>query len=89
MPFIEKEFPHLAKRYWATYAFDHKVSATYAERLRTTMRALCDRYGIAYGYYGGVDEAEAIEEKFAGAEQLELSFEETALLGTQDGMAQE
>ena len=89
LPFIEKEFPHLAKRYWATYAFDHKVSATYAERLRTTMRALCDRYGIAYGYYGGVDEAEAIEEKFAGAEQLELSFEETALLGTQDGMAQE
>src|SRR5689334_3254728 len=56
MPFIEKEFPHLAKRYWATYAFDHKVSATYAERLRTTMRALCDRYGVAYGYYGGVDE---------------------------------
>src|SRR5262249_14816958 len=27
LPFIEKEFPHLARRYWATYAFDHKVSA--------------------------------------------------------------
>ena len=26
LPFIEQEFPHLAKRYRATYAFDHKVS---------------------------------------------------------------
>jgi len=34
LPFIEKEFPHLAKRYWATYAFDHKVSARYADGLR-------------------------------------------------------
>jgi hypothetical protein len=39
------------------------------------MRALCERYGIAYGHYGRVAEAEAIEEKFAGANQLELSFD--------------
>ena len=40
------------------------------------MRALCEKYGVAYGYYGRVAEAEAIEEKFAGAEQLELSLAE-------------
>jgi DNA repair photolyase len=72
LPFIEKEFPHLAKRYWATYAFDHKVSATYADGLREKMRALCERYGVAYGYYGRGAEAEAIEEKFAGATQLDF-----------------
>ncbi len=71
MPFIEKEFPHLAKRYWATYAFDHKVSSTYADGLRRRMRAICETYGVAYGYNGG-SEAEAIEEKFAGTEQLGL-----------------
>src|SRR5829696_4711593 len=37
LPFIEKEFPHLAKRYWATYAFDHKVSESYSEGLRQRM----------------------------------------------------
>ena len=26
LPFIEQEFPHLAKRYRATYAHDHNVS---------------------------------------------------------------
>jgi len=75
LPFIEKEFPHLARRYWATYAFDHKVSETYANGLRQRMRALCEKYGVAYGYYGRGAEAEAIEEKFAGGEQLELSFD--------------
>jgi len=44
------------------------------------MRGLCEKYGVAYGYYGRGAEEEAIEEKFAGAEQLELSFD--ALLGT-------
>ena len=49
LPFIEKEFPHLAKRYRATYAFDHQVSATYTDRLRETMRALCEKHGVGYG----------------------------------------
>src|SRR5262245_23097029 len=36
LPFIEKEFPHLARRYRATYANDHKVSDAYTEALRST-----------------------------------------------------
>jgi DNA repair photolyase len=74
LPFIEQEFPHLAKRYWATYAFDHKVSETYSEALKTQMRALCEKYGVPYGRHGATeareDESQVIEERFAGSEQL-------------------
>jgi len=52
LPFIEQEFPHLAKRYWATYAFDYRVSEGYRERLSALMRTLCDRHGVPYGYRG-------------------------------------
>ena len=81
LPFIEQEFPHLAKRYWATYAFDHKVSATYSEQLREKMRSICERHGMMYGRFSAANgqansesaqpaEAELIEERFAGSEQL-------------------
>jgi DNA repair photolyase len=74
LPFIDQEFPQFAKRYRATYAFDHKVSAAYSDGLRTTMRALCEKYGVAYGYYGRAPDGapEIIETRFAGSEQLEL-----------------
>ena len=76
LPFIEKEFPHLAKRYWATYAFDHKVSRAYSERLSKQMRALCAKYGITTGHYDRAPDSapEVIEQRFAGAEQLELEM---------------
>ncbi len=74
LPFIEQEFPHLAKRYWATYAFDHKVSATYSDQLKQRMRAICERHGVPYGLFSAANgpsaEAELIEERFAGSEQL-------------------
>jgi DNA repair photolyase len=50
LPFIEQEFPQLAKRYWATYAYDHRVSEGYSERLSALMRALCERHGVHYGH---------------------------------------
>src|SRR6476619_4111269 len=43
LPFIEQEFPHLAKRYHASYAYDHHVSESYSTTLRETMRALCEK----------------------------------------------
>jgi len=77
LPFIEKEFPHLAKRYQATYAFDDHVSAQYSETLRTRMRAICERHGVSYGHYGrgGKKEvyAEVAAQRFAG-EQLTFEF---------------
>ena len=77
LPFIEKEFPHLAKRYWATYANDHKVSEQYAEGLRRRMRALCEKYGVAYGSYDREPEGqkEIVEARLAGEEQLEFRFD--------------
>ncbi len=78
LPFIEQEFPHLAGRYRATYANDHKVSAAYSEALSATMRALCEKYDVAYGFYGrapdGPRTGELIASRFAGVEQLELEL---------------
>jgi DNA repair photolyase len=59
LPFIEQEFPHLAKRYWATYAYDHRVSEGYRERLSAFMQQLCERYGVYYGYRADDDEDQA------------------------------
>jgi DNA repair photolyase len=74
LPFIEQEFPHLAKRYWATYAFDHKVSATYSERLKKRVAGLCEKHGLPYGRWGAADEredeSELVAARFAGPEQL-------------------
>jgi DNA repair photolyase len=76
LPFIEKEFPHLAKRYHATYAHDHHVSEAYSERLREQMRALCEKHGVTYGRYGRApdDASKAIEERFVGSEQLDFTL---------------
>ncbi|HVX41398.1 MAG TPA: radical SAM protein [Gemmatimonadaceae bacterium] len=80
LPFIEREFPHLARRYRATYAFDHKVSESYSERLRELVGGLCEKHGVRFGRWGRNEkryEAEAIEERFAGAaasDQLNLEL---------------
>ena len=80
LPFIEQEFPHLAQRYWATYAFDHKVSETYASRLRERMSEICARHGIPTadgalprkrGSVGGDRRA------FANGEQLDFEWNES------------
>lgn len=74
LPFIEQEFPHLARRYWATYAFDHKVSATYSERLKKRVAEICQAHGVQYGRWRAGDEGEdhspLVEARFAGGDQL-------------------
>lgn len=45
LPFIEREYPHLAPRYEALYARNSPPSA-YAERVTSTVRELKGRYGI-------------------------------------------
>ena len=79
LPFIEQEFPHLAKRYRATYAFDHQVSETYTERLKKRMRALCEKHGVLYGRYGRSEGGDpsyeaAVEARFAGSDQLKFEL---------------
>lgn len=77
LPFIEREFPEHAKRYWATYAFDDKVSATYSDRLRKRMMSLCEKHGVAYGRYGRAQAdptEELVEARFAGSGQLSFTL---------------
>jgi DNA repair photolyase len=79
LPFIEQEFPHLAGRYHATYAYDHHVSESYSTALRETMRALCEKHGVAYGHFSrsGRSErhSEIAEQRFAGGDQLALDWD--------------
>jgi DNA repair photolyase len=75
LPFIEREFPRLAGRYRATYATDHHVSKEYSERLRTLMRALCERHGVRYGHASREWESRASSVARAVAEQLALELE--------------
>jgi DNA repair photolyase len=77
LPFIEQEFPHLAKRYWATYGASDKTSAEYSERLKIRMAELCGRYGVPFGHHGGSGEAEdqaseIVAQRFGGVDQLDL-----------------
>jgi DNA repair photolyase len=79
LPFIEQEFPHLAKRYRATYMFDHRVSESYSTTLKETIRVLCEKHGVAYGHNGGSDPKEVFAEltaqRFVGAEQLAFEWD--------------
>ena len=64
LPFIEQEFPHLAKRYRATYAYDHKVSETYSRSARRDdARAVREaRRGVRL-LSGAAKRTDAIEEQ--------------------------
>ena len=79
LPFIEQEFPHLAKRYQATYGSSDKTSAQYSTRLKVRMKELCDRYGVPFGHHGrsGKTEdsaAQVVAQRFAGADQLDFEL---------------
>jgi DNA repair photolyase len=73
LPFIEQEFPHLAKRYWATYAFDHKVSESYHTWLHDTMAELCAKHGIPFGHETDDEDAPASVRVLAEQFLLQLS----------------
>lgn len=49
LPFIEKEFPHLASRYRGTYEHSHHAGERYREGLRAYFSKVCARYGVAFG----------------------------------------
>jgi DNA repair photolyase len=79
LPFIEQEFPHLAKRYWATYGSSDKTSDAYSTQLREQMRALCEKHGVPFGHGGrgdsSYDQSEAVAQRFDNQLQLDLGFE--------------
>jgi DNA repair photolyase len=58
-PFLTEEFPELEQRYRATYARSHQAGDRYREGLSRTMRRLCKRHGVNYGWVrDGYDEPE-------------------------------
>ncbi|MDB4878502.1 MAG: hypothetical protein JWM41_4948 [Gemmatimonadetes bacterium] len=79
LPFIEQEFPHLAKRYWSTYGRSDKTSAAYSERLKARVGEMCARYGVPFGHNGRSgeeeDQAEAVAQRFLGDGQLTLELD--------------
>jgi DNA repair photolyase len=57
LPFIEKEFPHLAARYRRAYARDHEVSASYRKGLSEFFERTCAKYGV-HGSWRVEDDAD-------------------------------
>jgi DNA repair photolyase len=79
LPFIEQEFPHLAKRYWATYGRSDKTSAEYSAKLKARVGELCAKHGVPFGHNGrsadAEEESEVVAQRFAGQLQLEMGLE--------------
>jgi DNA repair photolyase len=71
LPFIEKEFPHLASRYQATYGHSHHAGDRYREGLHEYFTKICRRYGVQFGHNDDEDDAEA-EQHDATRDQLTL-----------------
>src|SRR5688500_7661725 len=49
LPFVEKEFPHLAVRYRATYGHTHHAGERYRQGLHRYFTKVCGRYGVPFG----------------------------------------
>ncbi|HJQ21931.1 MAG TPA: radical SAM protein [Gemmatimonadaceae bacterium] len=69
LPFIEKEFPHLAGRYHATYQHSHHAGDRYREGLHRYFTSICKRYGVPFGHDDDEDDA---QEQEAPSAQLML-----------------
>ena len=72
LPFIEKEFPHLAERYHATYANSHHAGDRYREGLRAYFTRMCARYGVPFGHE---DDGDDENDPQTPPEKLQLTFD--------------
>ena len=66
LPFLEREFPHLAARYRETFAHNIHLSRAYKDALGERIGRIRDRYGLASG------RIEYRPELWAEEEQLDL-----------------
>jgi DNA repair photolyase len=66
LPFLDREFPHLAARYRETFENNIHLSRAYKDALGERVRRIRDRYGLATGVI------EYRPELWAEEEQLEL-----------------
>ena len=73
LPFIEKEFPHLAARYRSTYARSYQVGERYRQGLRTHFKALCAAHGVTFDrYYKREEDADDPEPSVEPRESAQL-----------------
>jgi len=73
LPFIEKEFPELARRYRATYGHSHHAGERYREGLQRYFTKVCARYGVPFGREDE-DEEEESEALTPSVGQLVFEF---------------
>jgi len=66
LPFLDREFPHLAARYRETFEHSIHLSRAYKDALGERIRRIRDRYGLAAGII------EYRPELWAEEEQLDL-----------------
>lgn len=67
LPFIEREFPHLAARYRGAYGSSPYASESYREGLARVFARLCRRYGVRNGSRREEEVAEDGEEGGSGS----------------------
>ena len=72
LPFVEKEFPHLASRYRATYRNSHHAGERYRQGLHEYFRKVCARYGVPFGHEADDEDAET--ELKSSPQQLLFAF---------------
>lgn len=72
LPFIEQEFPHLARQYRATYATSHHAGERYREGLHAYFQKMCARYGVPFGHDDDDDDE---SEQESPAKKWQLVFE--------------
>jgi DNA repair photolyase len=72
LPFVEKEFPHLAPRYRATYRHTHHAGERYRQGLHEYFAKVCARYGVPFGHDD--DEEDETSEVEFSPQQLVFAF---------------
>lgn len=72
LPFVEKEFPHLAPRYRATYRHSHHAGERYRQGLHAYFTKVCARYGVPFGHDD--DDEEDVNEMEPSPQQLMFAF---------------
>lgn len=76
LPFIEREFPHLARRYQTAYGQSRHVGERYRAGLKAYFTRLCARHGVPFGHGGGGGEEDSgAEPRLPGLESAQLALE--------------
>ncbi len=73
LPFIEREFPHLAARYRSSYAHGYQVGERYRAGLKRHFELLCARYGIPFGHRDEREEV-AVRQRWGGEDEAQLGL---------------